>query len=180
MSRIGRKVIAVPQGVTIEAAPDKVTVKGQKGESVLSLPKGVSVSVDGSNVTVSRESDERHLCEMHGTVRATLVNLIKGVKEGYKKDLEMVGVGYRAEVKGKKLFLYIGWTKPAEVDIPEGLSVSVDQNVKINVSGITNDKVGMLAAKIRGICPPEPYGGKGVRYVGENVRLKAGKSVAGK
>jgi ribosomal protein L6, bacterial type len=180
MSRIGRKTITVPQGVTVTAETGKVTVKGQKGEVSMPLPQGITVTVDGSNVSVSREGEERHLCEMHGTVRATLVNMIAGVKDGYSKGLEMVGVGYRAEVKANKLYLYIGWTKPAEVEIPKGITCAVDQNTKINLTGISLDQIGVIAAKIRSICPPEPYGGKGIRYAGENIRRKAGKSVAGK
>ena len=180
MSRIGRKTITVPQGVTVTADAAKVTIKGQKGETSLAVPQGITVTVDGSTVSVSREGDDRHLCEMHGTVRATLVNMINRVKDGYSKGLEMVGVGYRAEVKANKLYLYIGWTKPAEVEIPKGITCAVDQNTKINLSGISLDQVGVIAAKIRSICPPEPYGGKGIRYAGENVRHKAGKSVAGK
>ena len=180
MSRIGKKTITVPQGVTVTAETGKVTVKGQKGETSLAIPQGITVTVDGANVTVTRAGDDRHLCEMHGTVRATLVNMIAGVKDGYQKGLEMVGVGYRAEVKANKLYLYIGWTKPAEVEIPKGITCAVDQNTKINISGISRDQVGVIAAKIRSICPPEPYGGKGIRYAGENVRHKAGKSVAGK
>ena len=180
MSRIGRQTITVPQGVTVTADAAKVTIKGQKGETSLAVPQGITVTVDGSTVSVSREGDDRHLCEMHGTVRATLVNMINGVKDGYSKGLEMVGVGYRAEVKANKLYLYIGWTKPAEVEIPKGITCAVDQNTKINLSGISLDQVGVIAAKIRSICPPEPYGGKGIRYAGENVRHKAGKSVAGK
>ncbi|MBO7434476.1 50S ribosomal protein L6 [bacterium] len=180
MSRIGKKTITVPQGVTVTAETGKVTVKGQKGETSLAIPQGITVTVDDSKVSVAREGEERHLCEMHGTIRATIVNMIAGVKDGYQKGLEMVGVGYRAEVKANKLYLYIGWTKPAEVEIPKGITCAVDQNTKISVSGISLDQVGVLAAKIRSICPPEPYGGKGIRYAGENVRHKAGKSVAGK
>ena len=180
MSRIGKKTITVPQGVTVTAETGKVTVKGQKGETSLAIPQGITVTVDDSKVSVAREGEERHLCEMHVTIRATIVNMIAGVKDGYQKGLEMVGVGYRAEVKANKLYLYIGWTKPAEVEIPKGITCAVDQNTKISVSGISLDQVGVLAAKIRSICPPEPYGGKGIRYAGENVRHKAGKSVAGK
>lgn len=180
MSRIGRKQIAVPQGITVTATPEAVTVKGQKGEISMPLPQGITVTVDNGTVTVSRASDDRRLCELHGTVRANLVNNINGVKDGYKKELEMVGVGYRAEVKGQKVLLYRGWTKPAEVEIPQGIAVTVDQNVKVAVSGVQRDLVGVVAAKIRSICPPEPYGGKGLHYVDEVVRRKAGKSVAGK
>ena len=175
MSRIGRKTITVPQGVTVTAETGKVTVKGQKGEVSMPLPQGITVTVDGSNVSVSRESEERHLCEMHGTVRATLVNMIAGVKDGYSKGLEMVGVGYRVEPAGKNINLVLGFSHPVPFEAPEGVSFKVETPNRLVISGADKQAVGQVAAVIRKYRPPEPYKGKGILFAGEHVRRKAGK-----
>jgi large subunit ribosomal protein L6 len=179
MSRIGKKSIAVPDGVTITAAESSVTVKGSKGELTLPLPAYITVAVDGQNCEVSRSGDEKHSREMHGTVRSCITNMIAGVKDGYKKVLDIQGIGYRGEMQGNKIVLHLGKARPIEYALPAGIEVAIENNTRIVISGIDKEKVGSAAAKIRSFYPPEPYKGKGIKYQDEQIRRKAGKTVAG-
>ena len=176
MSRIGKKPITVPEKVDITLDGLCITVKGPKGELRRTLPEGVSlVHVDGL-ITVSADSDKRKCRERHGLSRTLVANMIEGVSNGYSKQLEIVGVGSRAQVKGKKLVVSAGYSHPVEVIPPEGITFKVESNTNVFISGIDKELVGNEAAKIRAIRPPEPYKGKGIKYAGEHIVRKAGKS----
>ncbi len=177
MSRVGKKVITVPSGVTVSAEGQLVTVKGGKGELSWTLPEGISISVEGSELSVKRADDSRRLRALHGTNRSLLSNMVEGVSKGFVKELEIVGVGFKAAVKGKQLDLALGKSHPILHPIPAGITVTVTENTKIKVEGIDKQIVGQFAAEVRGYYPPEPYKGKGVHYVGEHIRRKEGKSV---
>ncbi len=177
MSRVGKKVIAIPSGVTIAEKDGKVTVKGSKGELSWNLPEGISISVDGAELSVKRADDSRRMRALHGTNRSLLSNMVEGVSKGFSKELEIVGVGFKAAVKGKQLDLALGKSHPILHPIPAGITVTVTENTKIKVEGIDKQVVGQFAAEVRGYYPPEPYKGKGVHYVGEHIRRKEGKSV---
>lgn len=179
MSRIGKKSIVVPDGVTITAADRSVSVKGSKGELTLTLPEYITVAVDEQRCEISRTGHEKNNREMHGTVRSCIANMIIGVKDGYKKVLDIQGIGYRGEIQGNKLVLHLGKARPIEYMLPAGIEVTVENNTRIVISGIDKEKVGSAAAKIRSFYPPEPYKGKGIKYQDEYVRRKAGKTVAG-
>jgi len=179
MSRIGKKLIAVPDGITITVAKASVTVKGSKGELQIPVPAYITVKVDGQSCAVTRTGDGKNHREMHGTVRSCIVNMIIGVRDGYKRILDIQGIGYRGEVQGNKLIMNLGKACPIEYTIPQGLEVAVEKNTRLIVSGINKEKVGSAAAKIRSYYPPEPYKGKGIKYQDEHVRRKAGKTVAG-
>lgn len=180
MSRIGRKPIAIPAGVTVEVSDaNVVTVKGPKGTLQEKIHSGIEVKVEGVEVHVSRPNDEKEFRSLHGLSRTLIHNMVVGVTEGYEKNLEIVGVGYRAEMKGSDLLLHLGYSHDILVPAPEGISFEVpgDSNgLKIKVKGANKQQVGQLAAVIRGKRPPEPYHGKGVRYAGEHVRQKSGKA----
>lgn len=178
MSRIGRKPIAVPGGVVIEQAAGELRVKGPKGSLARALPGGVTVSLDGATARVSRAADDGKTRALHGLVRALLANMVKGVTEGFVRDLKIEGVGYRAESDGKQLKLALGFSHPVALAVPQGLEVSVEQNTAIRIRGIDKELVGQFAANVRGIRPPEPYKGKGVRYADEHIRRKVGKAGA--
>lgn len=177
MSRIGRKVIPVPAGVDVKIDGQRVEVKGPKGSlhHVVAEPISVERDDDGS-LTVVRPNDERRAKELHGLSRTLVANMVVGVTEGYKKDLEILGVGYRAALDGKVLVLSVGFSHPVRMDPPEGISYQLDGNTKVAVLGIDKQAVGEEAARIRRVRPPEPYKGKGIRYAGEVVRRKAGKA----
>lgn len=177
MSRIGRMPIALPKGVEVKVEPGNlVTVKGPKGTLTRALHPDMQIEVAGGQVVVRRPSDARHHRALHGLTRALLANMVTGVSEGFRKELEIVGVGYRAELQGRKLVLSLGFSHPVEVEPPEGIAFEVDRSGrKFSVLGIDKELVGEVAAKIRAKRPPEPYKGKGIRYVGEYVRMKAGK-----
>ncbi len=176
MSRIGRKSIIIAKGVEVTVSGCDVFVKGPKGILSLQVKEGVEVTVDEDTVVVSLASKYEHMKNFHGLYRALINNMVVGVSEGFKKDLEMIGVGYRAAVKGEGLDLQIGCSHPTVLEIPTGISVTVEKNVKITVSGSDKQAVGQFAATIRSKRPPEPYKGKGIKYVGEYIRRKAGKS----
>ncbi len=177
MSRIGRMPIALPKGVEVKVEPGNlVTVKGPKGTLTRALHPDMQIEVAGGQVVVRRPSDARHHRALHGLTRALLANMVTGVSEGFRKELEIVGVGYRAELQGRKLVLSLGFSHPVEVEPPGGIAFEVDRSGrKFSVLGIDKELVGEVAAKIRAKRPPEPYKGKGIRYVGEYVRMKAGK-----
>ena len=176
MSRIGNKVIVLPAGVEITNNDNVVTVKGPKGELTREFSKDIEIRVEGTEVTLHRPNDSKEMKTIHGTTRALLNNMVIGVSEGFKKELEMRGVGYRAQLQGNKLVLAVGKSHPDEVEAPEGISFELPNPTTIVISGISKEKVGQTAAYVRSLRSPEPYKGKGIRYVGEYVRLKEGKT----
>jgi large subunit ribosomal protein L6 len=177
MSRVGKKVIEVPANVTIEvAAGNIVTVKGPKGELTRQFNQDMKIEQEGNTLSVVRPSDSKEHRTNHGTTRALLANMVTGVSEGFTRTLELVGVGYRAQLQGTKLVLNVGYSHPVEFTPEQGLEVEVPSNTKIIVKGISKERVGALASNIRDVRPPEPYKGKGIRYEGEFVRRKEGKT----
>lgn len=176
MSRIGNKVIVLPAGVEITNNDNVVTVKGPKGELTREFSKDIEIRVEGTEVTLHRPNDSKEMKTIHGTTRALLNNMVVGVSEGFKKVLEMRGVGYRAQLQGNKLVLAVGKSHPDEVEAPEGITFELSNSTTIAISGISKEVVGQTAAYIRSLRSPEPYKGKGIRYVGEYVRLKEGKT----
>jgi large subunit ribosomal protein L6 len=178
VSRIGRKPVQIPKGVTVKSSDGVVTVKGPKGELSAKVHPNVSVKVEGTEALVSRASEAKKDRALHGLWRALLQNMIVGVTEGYSRKLEIVGVGYRAELKGKKLQLQIGYSHPILFSPPEGIKIEVPVQTNITISGIDKQLVGLVAAKIRSFRQPEPYKGKGIKYEGEYIRRKAGKAAA--
>jgi large subunit ribosomal protein L6 len=177
VSRIGKKPIVVPQGVKVDIHGTTVKVKGPKGELERSFADPITIALEDGHVNIARPSDEPSVRALHGTTRAVLQNMVTGVSTGFTKALQIEGVGYRAEMKGKQLVMALGYSHPVPVDPPAGISFTVDEKTKtITVSGIDKEVVGQVAADIRAWRPPEPYKGKGLRYVGERVRRKAGKA----
>ena len=177
MSRIGRKVIAIPAGVTVSVNEENlVTVKGPKGTLTANIHKNITVTVDGASVSVSRLDDERENRSLHGLSRTLIANMVEGVTKGYSKTLEMVGVGYKAAKSGKTLTLNLGHSHPIIFEEKDGITFEVPNSTTIGVNGIDKQLVGQIAAQIREKRPPEPYLGKGVKYVGEHIRRKAGKT----
>ena len=179
MSRVGKMPIVIPSGVTVEQVEGGVRVKGPKGTLSEQLPEQIRLQIGDGRVVLERPDEKKQNRAMHGLARALVANMVKGVVEPFVKDLEIQGVGYRADVSGNKLNLQLGFSHPIEIPIPKGLSVSVDRNVIVKVEGISRQQVGQFAADLRSIRPPEPYKGKGIRYVGEHVRRKVGKAAAG-
>ena len=180
MSRIGNKPVAIPQGVSVELTGRQVVVKGPKGELSYEHLSEVSVKVEESQVVIERKNDERQSKAYHGLTRQIIQNMVTGVSEGYEKKLEIIGVGYKAQASGKAVTLHLGFSHPIEYPSPEGVEIQQDEKNKniLIVRGIDKQKVGQVASEIRGFRPPEPYKGKGVRYIDEFVRRKAGKAAA--
>jgi large subunit ribosomal protein L6 len=177
MSRIGRSPIPVPSNVTVTLSGDNVNVKGPQGTLERRLPQGITIVQDGDTLVVSRPDDERRHRALHGLSRSLVANMVAGVTEGFTKELEIVGVGYRAAAKGPDaLELALGFSHPVQVDAPEGITFEVPVPTRVIVKGIDKEKVGQVAADIRKLRKPEPYKGKGVRYAGERVARKAGKA----
>lgn len=176
MSRIGNKTITVPEGVTVTRNENEVTVKGPKGELTRSFSPVITMTVEGNEISFTRPNDLKENRAMHGTMRANLNNMIVGVTEGFEKGLELIGVGYRAQLQGNKLVMSVGYSHPVEFNIEEGLTVEVPSNTRVLIKGANKERVGELAANVRAIRPPEPYKGKGIRYVDEFVRRKEGKT----
>ena len=176
MSRIGNKVIPLPAGVEITNKDNVVTVKGPKGELTRTFSKDIDIRVEGNEVTLHRPNDTKEMKTIHGTTRALLHNMVVGVSEGFKKELEMRGVGYRAQLQGSKLVLAVGKSHPDEVEAPEGITFELPNPTTIVVHGISKEVVGQTAAYVRSLRSPEPYKGKGIRYIGEYVRRKEGKT----
>ena len=175
MSRIGNRILAIPENVSVEVIDNLVKVKGPKGELETSKCKNVNVEVKDGSVYVTRANEEIKTKQMHGTVNANIKNMLEGVVNGYKKSLEIVGVGYRFTLKGNTLVVNAGYSHPVELEIPEGLKVEAKSNTEIDVLGIDKIKVGEFAANIRKVREPEPYKGKGIKYADEHIRRKEGK-----
>lgn len=177
MSRVGKAPIPVPAGVSVSIAGAEVTVTGPKGSLQHRVPEPITVQVEGEAILVARADDERESRALHGLTRALIKNMVVGVNEGYRKDLEIVGVGYRAAAKGPgQLELQLGFSHPVSVTAPDGITFEVPSQTAIRVHGIDKQAVGEVAARIRALRKPEPYKGKGIRYAGEYVRRKAGKA----
>ena len=178
MSRVGKQIITIPDKVSIKLGDDRsVQVKGPKGELAWTLPQGVKIATEANQINVTRESEDRRVRALHGTTQRLITNMIVGVSQGYTRNLEIHGVGFRAAVKGSHIDLQLGQSHDRLHPIPKGVKVTVTENTKIAIEGIDKQIVGQLAADIRAYYPPEPYKAKGVRYAGEHIRRKAGKSV---
>ena len=179
MSRIGRQPVPVPKGVEIQIAGDLVSVKGPKGQLQVKLLPGISAAVEDGSVNVSRADDEGQTRSYHGLVRALVANAATGVSEGWSKELEIVGIGYRAESKGDTVTFSLGYSHSIDFRVPDGIEIDVEPKAnKVTVKGFDRQQVGQIAAEIRALRPPEPYKGKGIRYSDERVRIKAGKRAA--
>ena len=178
MSRIGNRKIVIPDGVSVGLDDSIVKVTGKLGELTLQLPSVIKMKIQDNTITLTRENELKQTKALHGTANANIANMIKGVTEGYKKDLEIIGVGYRFNLKGDKLVINAGYSHPVEIQIPASLKVEVISNTEISVSGISKELVGEFAANIRKVRQPEPYKGKGIRYKDEYIRRKEGKKAA--
>ena len=176
MSSVRNKVVVLPAGVEVKQNGNDVTIKGPKGELTRTFSSDITINVEGNEVSFARQNDSKEMKTIHGTTRANFNNMVVGVSEGFQKALELVGVGYRAQLQGSKLVLNVGYSHPVEFNAPEGITIEVPANNSVIVKGSNKEVVGELAANIRGVRPPEPYKGKGIRYVGEYVRRKEGKT----
>jgi large subunit ribosomal protein L6 len=176
MSRIGKRPITIPAKVTVTIDGQQVTVKGPKGELSRILPSEAIIAQEGETLTVTRRDESRAARQRHGLCRTLVANMVEGVSTGFQRRLEIQGVGYRAQVQGRNLILNVGYSKPVDIAPPDGIQVAVENNTNVIVSGIDKEIVGNTAAKIRSVRPPEPYKGKGIRYAGEAVRRKVGKT----
>jgi large subunit ribosomal protein L6 len=176
MSRIGKKPITVPSGVDVKVSGSNVSVKGPLGKLDWALAQGVSVAVDNGQIVVTRSSEDRKLRALHGLVRAELNNMVHGVTKGYERALEITGVGYKAQIQGRTMSFNVGYINPVVYQVPAGIDVKVDKQTLINVKGVDKRLVGQVAANLRAIKPPDVYKQKGVRYAGEQLRKKAGKT----
>ncbi|MFZ4587738.1 MAG: 50S ribosomal protein L6 [Terrimicrobiaceae bacterium] len=178
MSRIGKKPISIPPKVKVAVgSTGGVTVEGPKGKLEWTLPPAISAKVEGEQISIDRKGDDREDKALHGLSRALLANMVAGVTNGFRRDMEIHGVGFKAAVQGKVLNLSLGKSHPILFEIPEGVKITVAENTKIAIEGIDNQLVGQCAANIRAFYPPEPYKGKGVRFAGEQIRRKEGKTV---
>ena len=177
MSRIGKLPVSIPAKVKVEIKAGQVLVEGPKGRLTQSIPRRVAAAVDKDKVIVTRDGEDAEARAMHGLTRALINNMVKGVSEGYVKKLEIHGVGFKAAVKGKQVDLALGFSHPVLFDIPEQIKVTVEENTKLTIEGPDKQVVGQVAAEIRSFYPPEPYKGKGVRYAGEHIVRKEGKTV---
>jgi large subunit ribosomal protein L6 len=178
MSRIGKKIIAVPKGVKVDVKPGSVDVQGPKGKLTQALPAGIGFELNGDQLQAKTLREDPELGKFHGLARSLVANAVRGVTEGYKKELDIVGVGYRAEVKGKQVHFALGYSHPVVFDIPTGIEVAIDKQTHVTVTGIDRQLVGQVAANIRSLRKPDPYKQKGVRYTGEILKKKAGKTGA--
>jgi large subunit ribosomal protein L6 len=177
MSRIGKQPIVIPPKVKVEVKGQKVSVEGPKGKLNFELPNRTSLKVDGANIVVSRKGDDAQARALHGLSRALVNNMVKGVSEGFVKKLEIQGVGFKAAVQGKVVNMLLGFSHPINYPIPDQIKVTVEENTKLTIEGPDRQVVGKVASELRSFYPPEPYKGKGVRYVGEHVERKEGKTV---
>lgn len=176
MSRIGNKPIVIPEGVEASLNGNDLTVKGKQGELTRSLNENIEINISDNEIVCERPDDSKENRIFHGTVRSTVANMVEGVSEGFKKELELIGVGYRAQKQGNKLVLNVGLSHPVEFEEPEGITVEVPSATEVTISGASKEAVGQLAAKVRQVRPPEPYKGKGIKYKGEQIRRKEGKT----
>ncbi len=180
MSRLGKKPVIIPKGVDVKVEQDKVHAKGPKGTSILNLEKGISVKVEDNMLVVYYDDKLNPMKSIYGLYRSLVENLIEGVEKGFEKVLTLIGVGYRAALKGNKIDLQVGYSHPTELEIPKDIKVLINKGTEIVISGVDKQKVGLFASQVRSIRPPEPYKGKGIRYIDEYVRKKAGKAAKGK
>lgn len=180
MSRVGKKIISIPQGVKINIQNSCISVEGQKGKLKMDIPENITLLIEKETLIVKRATDEKVTRSLHGTVRALIQNMITGVSQGFKKDLDIVGVGFKAQMKGKNLLINVGFSHPVEMIVPAELKVSAPSQIRITIEGVDKQLVGEFTAKVRDIFKPEPYKGKGIRYAGEVVRKKLGKALAKK
>ena len=178
MSRIGRLPVKLPQGVNLTVSRSEVQVKGPKGALATPLPSGIACKVEGAEAQLTRRNDERQQRALHGLARALLANAVKGVSTGWTRDLDIQGIGYRAIVQGRNIEFALGYSHPITFPIPEGITVTVEKQTRVSVSGVDRQKVGQVAAEIRSLRPPEPYKGKGIRYMDEVIKKKVGKTGA--
>lgn len=178
MSRIGNRILNIPNGVTVTVDGCNVTVKGPKGELKNKFNENMKINVNGSELTVERPDDSIVNKSLHGTTNSLIENMIKGVSEGYTKDLEINGVGYRCQVTGNKIELHVGYSHPVYIEIPAGLKAEAPSQTTLKISGIDKQQVNQFAANIRSVREPEPYKGKGIRYAGEHIRIKEGKKAS--
>jgi large subunit ribosomal protein L6 len=178
MSRIGKKPIPIPKGVTVTIAPDAVEVQGPKGKMRQPVPPGILFAQDDGAILAKTSRDDHELGKFHGLARSLVANAVLGVTEGFKKELDIVGVGYRAELKGKQVVFALGYSHPIVFDIPNGIDIAVDKQTHITVTGVDRQLVGQVAANIRRMRKPDPYKQKGVRYTGEQLKKKVGKTGA--
>jgi large subunit ribosomal protein L6 len=178
MSRIGRKPVVVPKGVTVQVQGNTVAVKGPRGELQRSLHPDMQLALANDQFTITRPSDEKRHKALHGLTRTLVQNMVEGVSKGFSKSLEIQGVGYKAEAKPYGVNLIVGYSHPVKYEAPKGIKISVDNNTVVKVEGADKELVGQVAAELRSVRPPEPYKGKGIRYIGEQVRRKAGKTGA--
>ncbi|RMG85638.1 MAG: 50S ribosomal protein L6 [Candidatus Dadabacteria bacterium] len=178
MSRIGKKPVVVPKGVEVRYAAPELTVKGPKGTLSARIPEGIGLEIDDGEIRVTRPSDDRRMRSLHGTTRSVVQNLVTGVTQGFQKDLQIEGVGYRANLQGSTLVMNLGFSHPVEYPVPQDVKIEVKDQRVISVMGIDRQRVGQVAAEIRRVKPPEPYKGTGIRYVGEHIVRKEGKSGA--
>lgn len=178
MSRVGEKEIVVPEGVSVDISGATVKVKGAKGELSRDMVEGISVEQDGPRLRVKRAGDSKRLRALHGTMRSLIAGMVEGVSAGFTRELEISGVGYRAQVQGSKIILESGFSHKIEYEAPEGVAMESQNGTDVKISGADKQAVGQAAARIRGFCKAEPYKGKGIRYKGERIRRKVGKTVA--
>lgn len=178
MSRIGKKPIVIPKDVKIEAKDGKVFVEGPKGKLSREISSRITLEVNDSQALLKRATETKIDKSLHGLYRALIIGMIKGVTEGYTKELEIIGVGYKAAVQGNKLNMQLGFSHPVNITIPEGIKIEAPKATQLVIKGIDKEKIGQIASEIRAVCPPEPYKGKGIRFVGEIVKKKVGKAQA--
>ncbi|MBI1963816.1 MAG: 50S ribosomal protein L6 [Candidatus Rokubacteria bacterium] len=180
MSRIGRKPVSIPQGVKVQVEGNTVRAEGPKGKLAQSVPAGLSAKLEGDRVVISRASDERKVRALHGLARALVANMVTGVKDGFEKKLEIVGIGYRAQLQGRALQLALGYSHPVIFPLPEGITAEIDKQTAITLRGADKALLGETAAKLRALRKPDPYKGKGIKYADEFIRRKVGKKAGAK
>ena len=178
MSRIGKRILVIPEGVTVNVNDSRVSVSGKLGSLELEVKPGIQVSVDNGNVTVTRENDSKELKQLHGTTNANIKNMIEGVSTGFKKELEINGVGYRFQVAGNTLTISAGYSHPVKMEAPKGITIEAPSQTELNIMGCDKQVVGEFAAQVRKVRGPEPYKGKGIKYKDEFIRRKEGKKAA--
>jgi len=180
MSRIGKKPISIPQGVKVQVEGSLVRAEGPKGKLAQPVPAGLSAAIENNHVVISRSGDDRHVRALHGLARALVANMVAGVKEGFERKLEIVGIGYRAQLQGRNIQLALGYSHPVIFPLPEGITAEIDKQVSITLRGADKALLGETAAKLRGLRKPDPYKGKGIKYAGEVIRRKVGKKAGAK